>query len=129
MEVKLNSNPGPGKPGLRSGFPSSIMSEITQFLVNHGGVVLFVFVFLEQAGVPLPAAPWLLAASALCASGKLNLIWALAVTSLACVIAGGIWFYLGRHYGNRVLWLLCWISLEPDSCFRWTQNVFTKYGM
>ena len=40
-----------------------------------------------------------------------------------------IWFYLGRHTGNRVLKFLCRISLEPDSCVRRTQNVFTRYGM
>jgi membrane protein DedA with SNARE-associated domain/rhodanese-related sulfurtransferase len=105
------------------------MSELTQFLVDHGGAVLFVVVFLEQAGVPLPAAPWLLAAGALSASGRLNPLSAMAMTVLACVIADGIWFYLGRHYGNRVVGLLCRISLEPDSCVRRTQNVFVKYGM
>lgn len=105
------------------------MSEITGFLVNHGAAVLFVFVFLEQAGVPLPAAPWLLAAGALAPTGKLHLPSALALTVVACLIADALWFFLGRHYGNRVLGLLCRISLEPDSCVRRTQNIFTRYGM
>ena len=38
-------------------------------------------------------------------------------------------FYLGRFRGNQVLNLLCRISLEPDSCVRRTQNVFTRYGL
>src|SRR5204862_7238864 len=38
-------------------------------------------------------------------------------------------FYLGRYGGNRVLNLLCRISLEPDSCVRRTQGLFTRYGM
>jgi rhodanese-related sulfurtransferase len=40
-----------------------------------------------------------------------------------------IWFYLGRLYGNRLLNLMCRISLTPDSCVRRTQDVFTRYGM
>lgn len=110
------------------GMPAA-MSEITQFLVDHGGTVLFAVVLLEQAGLPLPAAPWLLAAGALSANGRLNPFLAIAGAVVACLIADGVWFFLGRHHGNRVLNLLCRISLEPDSCVRRTQNVFTRHGM
>ena len=33
------------------------MNELTQFLMSHGGPVLFAIVFVEQAGLPLPSAP------------------------------------------------------------------------
>ena len=39
------------------------MHSTLEFLVNHGYVVLLVWVFLEQAGLPLPSIPLLLAAS------------------------------------------------------------------
>jgi membrane protein DedA with SNARE-associated domain/rhodanese-related sulfurtransferase len=105
------------------------MNETLEFLVRHGAVVLFAAVFVEQMGLPLPAAPWLLAAGALIGTGKMN--WALALSAAASgsLLADMIWFYLGRHSGNRVLSLLCRISLEPDSCVRRTQDVFTRYGM
>jgi membrane protein DedA with SNARE-associated domain/rhodanese-related sulfurtransferase len=51
------------------------------------------------------------------------------LTALACLFADVLWFYLGRYRGRNVLSLLCRISLEPDSCIRRTQNVFTKYGL
>jgi membrane protein DedA with SNARE-associated domain/rhodanese-related sulfurtransferase len=105
------------------------MKEILDFLVRHGALVLFAAVLVEQLGLPIPAAPWLLAAGALSASGQFNALSALAVTVLACMIADSIWFYLGRHSGNRVLRLLCRITLEPDSCVRRTQDVFARYGM
>jgi membrane protein DedA with SNARE-associated domain len=44
------------------------MDETTQFLIRHGLLVLFVAVFLEQMGLPLPAGPWLLAAGTLSAA-------------------------------------------------------------
>ena len=34
------------------------MTDTTQFLVNHGMSIVFVAVFLEQMGLPLPVVPW-----------------------------------------------------------------------
>jgi len=105
------------------------MTQTSQFLINHGLPLVFGAVFVEQIGLPLPALPWLLAAGALSATGQFSLPLGIAVTVLACLVADTIWFYLGRHRGNQVLGLLCRISLEPDSCVRRTQNVFTRYGL
>src|ERR1051325_7658319 len=105
------------------------MAEATEFLVRHGLPLVFGAIFLEQLGLPLPAAPWLLAAGALSAVGKFGFALGLTVTVLACLSADAMWFYLGRYRGNQVLGLLCRISLEPDSCVRRTQNLFTKYGL
>jgi len=105
------------------------MSATSQFLIAHGLPLVFAAVFLEQLGLPLPALPWLLAAGALSATGQFNLASGTAVAVIACLLADAAWFYLGRYRGNAVLALLCRISLEPDSCVRRTQNVFTKYGM
>lgn len=104
------------------------MNETNQFLISHGLPIIFAAVFLDQIGVPFPAAPWLLAAGALAAAGKFNCFLGLALAVLACLIADFIWFYLGRYRGTQVLGLLCRLSLEPDSCVRRTMNVFTRYG-
>ena len=105
------------------------MNETINFLVRHGAIVLFVAVFIEQMGIPLPAAPWLLAAGAMAGTGKMNWVVALGSASIGSMAADMIWFYLGRRYGNRILRLLCRISLEPDTCVRRTEGVFTRYGM
>src|SRR6266700_5441003 len=105
------------------------MNEVLDFLVRHGATVLFAVVFIEQMGVPLPATPWLLAAGALAGAGKMNWVVALGAAAFGSILADLIWFYLGRHGGHRVLSLLCRISLEPDSCVRRTQDLFTRYGM
>ncbi len=105
------------------------MTDTTQFLIDHGPPILFVVVFLEQMGLPLPALPWLLAAGALSAMAKFNPLLGIGVTMLACLAADAFWFYLGRYRGTQVLNFLCRISLEPASCVRRTQNVFTRYGL
>jgi membrane protein DedA with SNARE-associated domain len=105
------------------------MNETTQFLVSHGPPLVFAAVFLDQIGLPLPVIPWSLAAGALFTAGKFSPFWRLGLTVLACLIADTLWFYLGRYRGHRVLGLLCRISLEPDSCVRRTQNLYTRYGL
>jgi len=39
-----------------------------------------------------------------------------------------LWYWIGRLGGARVLGWLCRISLEPDSCVRRTQTLFSKQG-
>src|SRR5437868_3755829 len=105
------------------------MTETSQFVIRHGLPLVFAAVLVEQLGVPIPALPLLMAAGALSAAGKFNFFMGVLMTAIACLIADTAWFYLGRHRGNRVLGFLCSISLEPDSCVRRTQNVFTRYGL
>lgn len=104
------------------------MNDTSRFLVVHGLPIIFGAVFLDQIGVPIPAAPWLLAAGALAATGNFHWLLAIELSVLACLIADFIWFYLGRYRGTQVVALLCRMSLEPDSCVRKTVNVFTRYG-
>src|SRR6476620_2574828 len=105
------------------------MNDVLEFLARHGSTLVFAAVFVEQLGVPLPATPWLLAAGALAAPGKVNLFAAIGAATFGSILADAIWFYLGRYRGTGVLRLLCRISLEPDSCVRRTQKIFTRYDM
>src|SRR5216684_9391378 len=105
------------------------LNETSQFLILHGLPVVFAVVFVEQMGLPIPALPLLLAAGSLSAVGKFSLLLGIVATTVACLIADAFWFYLGRYRGNQVLGFLCRISLEPDSCVRRTQNVFTRFGL
>ena len=79
------------------------MNQIVQFLGLGGGLVLFVAAFIEQSGVPIPAAPFLLAAGALAAAGQLNLATAITWTALACLAADTFWFYAGHRGKERLL--------------------------
>jgi membrane protein DedA with SNARE-associated domain len=78
------------------------MNQITEFLISHGGLFLFVVGFVEQNGLPLPGAPWLLAAGALSASGKFSLLAAIGWTAAGSVVADAVWFVLGHRGKERV---------------------------
>jgi len=104
------------------------MNETFDFLIRHGYTVLFVWVFAEQVGLPLPAVPMLLAAGALAGAGQFGLFTALALAVVASVASDTIWYEIGRRRGSKVLTFLCRISLEPDSCVRRTEGVFARHG-
>src|SRR5262245_3534060 len=91
------------------------MTAITQSLLTNGAPTLFTVVFVEQAGVPLPCAPWLLAAGALCASGGMNAAVAIGTCAAACVLADLLWFYLGCRGAGCVVKLLRRLSLASNS--------------
>ncbi|HTY86135.1 MAG TPA: DedA family protein [Candidatus Acidoferrum sp.] len=78
------------------------MNQIFQFLISHGALILFLVGFIEQIGLPFPGAPFLLAAGALAASGKFDLLSAVCWASAGCVVADAIWFFLGHRGKSRV---------------------------
>jgi membrane protein DedA with SNARE-associated domain len=104
------------------------MNELLQFVVAHGYMLVFAWVFVEQAGLPIPSAPLLLATGALAGMHQMNLGLAVAVAAVAAISSDSMWYELGRQKGVRVLQLLCRISLEPDSCVRRTQVSFGRNG-
>ena len=105
------------------------LEQAADFLIRHGYAVLFGWVLLEQLGLPIPAAPLLIAAGALARTGKMNLTFAVTLAFIAVILADLFWYSLGRYRGGRILKLLCRISLEPDSCVRRTENLFVRHGV
>jgi membrane protein DedA with SNARE-associated domain len=104
------------------------MSDSLQFLVEHGYLVLFLWVLAEQIGLPIPAVPVLLGAGALAGMGTLDLAVVIGVATAASLLSDGLWFEIGRRRGTKVLQLLCRIALEPDSCVRTTEDAFGRWG-
>ncbi len=104
------------------------MHGLLEFLFRHGYLVLLAWVFSEQAGLPIPSIPLLLAAGALAGAGRLNFFLCLLACVFAAMVADTIWYELGRRNGIKILQLLCRISLEPDSCVRRTEGLFEKQG-
>jgi len=104
------------------------MALPTHILLTYGYFLLFVWVLVEQLGLPLPATPVLLAAGALSAERQINFTTALFFGLAACLISDSTWFFVGRRFGHQVLRLLCKLSLEPTICVRRTQTSFGLRG-
>jgi len=104
------------------------MNQVLEFFSHHGYAVLFAWVLAEQIGLPLPAAPALLAAGAVAGTRRMYLPVVVTIPLLAATVCDTFWYILGRRRGGAVLRLICRISLEPDSCVRRTQLSFERRG-
>ncbi len=105
------------------------MVGIQIYLARYGYVAVPVWVFAEQMGLPLPAAPILLAAGAIAGTGRMNLVVVTALTLGAALSADLFWFRVGSAHGSRTLSKLCGVCLEPDSCVRRAKNFLEKHGL
>jgi membrane protein DedA with SNARE-associated domain/rhodanese-related sulfurtransferase len=104
------------------------MANLILLLQEYGVLIVFAVVLVEQIGLPIPAFPILIVAGALSVDGDTSWPAVLAVSLLACLISDGFWFRAGRHYGKRILKLLCKISLSPDYCVSQTEDNFNRWG-
>jgi membrane protein DedA with SNARE-associated domain/rhodanese-related sulfurtransferase len=98
------------------------------FFVHYAYLIIFLWVLVEQIGVPIPSIPVLLTAGTLTATHRVNSISLLLSVLAACMIADTLWFSLGRRYGNSVLKLLCRLSFEASTCVSKTEGYFTRRG-
>jgi membrane protein DedA with SNARE-associated domain/rhodanese-related sulfurtransferase len=98
------------------------------FFVHYAYLIIFLWVLVEQMGIPIPSVPVLLTAGTLSATHRVSWIAITTAMLFACIIADTIWFSLGRRYGNSVLKLLCRFSFEASTCVSKTENYFTRRG-
>ena len=104
------------------------MATVIGWLEHVGVTFVFLFVLVEQAGLPLPAYPLLIIAGAWSAQGGAPYASITAVAVAACLIADLGWYVAGRRLGSRVLRAMCKLTLEPDSCVSDTERMFTRFG-
>ena len=104
------------------------MDTVIELLVQHGYLILLLWVFLDQLALPVPALPMVLAAGALAGQGHLSLAVCFLIVVIACTPPNLLWYWLGIHQGNKVLTLLCIVELETDKCIDKTTSAFHRYG-
>lgn len=104
------------------------MPSALDFFAHHSYLIVFVWVLVEQLGVPVPSIPVLLGAGSLAETRNQSLAMVVVAAVSACLISDSIWYMLGRRFGGPVLRLLCRLAMEISSCVRRTEERFTKFG-
>ncbi len=104
------------------------MDDALYFLIRHGYAVLFAAVLVDQLGMPVPAAPFLVAAGALVRADRLSPAAVIGLAVLASLLGHTAWYEAGRRGGGKILRIVCGVSLEPDVCVRKTENLFARRG-
>jgi membrane protein DedA with SNARE-associated domain/rhodanese-related sulfurtransferase len=88
-------------------------------------------VFAQQLCLPVPSMLLLMTAGALASQGhghlKLSLVLLSAV--IACLLADGFWFWLGRRWGSGVIRLICSLSSDPKRARERADRVFDRWGL
>src|SRR5262249_38982579 len=92
----------------------------------HSGWLLLAWVFADQVGLPLPAAPALLAAGVMVRSGSMHALAAIGLAAIASIVGHAVWYEAGRRRGRAVLSWICRISIEPDACVRRGENLLAR---
>ena len=100
---------------------------MVESMVRNAEWLLFVAVLANQAGVPLPVTPWLLAAGVLAASGHLSLIVVVAGAVGAALGADLAWYGLGRWRGTEALTGLLRVLRRPPATFDRVTRVFRAH--
>jgi membrane protein DedA with SNARE-associated domain/rhodanese-related sulfurtransferase len=104
------------------------MSLVRILFLRHAYSVTFGWVLVEQAGLPVPSIPLMLAAGTMSAAHKVHVALLIPIVLFACILSDSAWYWLGRRYGNRVLNLLCRFSFEAATCLNRTQGSIARRG-
>ena len=102
---------------------------MVHILHQYGYSIIFLAVFAENLGLPIPSYPLILFAAALAPQLHLRLPVVFVLCVIGALAADGIWYALGRSRGRPVLRKLCSLSLSPDSCVHRTEHTFQRYGI
>jgi membrane protein DedA with SNARE-associated domain len=92
------------------------MHNFTEFLTRHGYAALFFAVLVEQLGLPVPAAPFLVGAGALAALHQLSFPVALGSALMASLLSDWTWFYLGKRRGSSIVRWIAKVCRKPAAC-------------
>src|SRR5256885_12327699 len=76
---------------------------LVDLFARYGYAVVFVGVFLENTGLPVPGETALLAGAALSHFGRLALPWVVVTATGAAVLGDNLGFLIGRRYGRGLI--------------------------
>ena len=92
------------------------MDGVAVLVARYGLAAVFLITFLENAGLPIPAFPVLMLAGAYASARHTAVPLVVGAAVAGALLADGIWYFVGRWRGKRVLDHLCRVSFNPDAC-------------
>jgi len=106
--------------------------DVPQWLLDlfarYGYAVVFLGVFLENTGLPVPGETALLAGSALAHFGQLSLTRVIVTAIVGATLGDNLGFYIGRHGGRSIAERHGWrIGLTPER-LRELDAFFERHG-
>jgi len=104
------------------------MNDLLAMMARHGYSLVFGLVLAEALGFPLPAALALVGAGAAAASGTMHPAVLFGGALLALLTGDVLLYVLGSFMGWNLLGMLCWLSINPETCILRSAESFYKRG-
>lgn len=96
-------------------------------LPHYGYALIFIVVFLNNIGAPLPGETILLGAGFVLGRTETSLWPPMLASTLACFLGGICAFWMGRRLGRIGVEKLRWLHLTPKRR-KWPERLFKRYG-
>ena len=105
-----------------------LFSAVEPYIREYGAVAIFVILFLESLGAPLPGESALIFAGVLASRGELSLSAVLFNAWVGAVLGDNVGYLIGRTFGRAVILKPgSRIGLTPER-FNHVEAVFARYG-
>jgi membrane protein DedA with SNARE-associated domain len=103
------------------------LHSLAPHIPRYGFVFVFMILFLNNIGVPMPGKTMLLGAGFILGKFEGSLWQPIAAGTAACILGGICSFSLGRRLGHGGLEKIHWLHLTPER-LRWPKRFFKRHG-
>lgn len=107
---------------------ATVPDWLVDLFARYGYAVVFVGVFLENAGLPVPGETALLAGAALAKYGRLSLGWVIVVAVCGAILGDNLGFLIGRTGGRALLQRHGWKVGLTEHRLRQFDQFFARHG-
>ena len=103
------------------------LHSLLPHIPHYGYVLVFIVVFLNNLGAPLPGETILLGAGFILGKAAGSLWEPMVAGTAACFLGGSCAFWLGRSLGHSGLGRIHWLHLTPKR-LKWPERFFKRHG-
>ena len=103
------------------------LRSVLPHMPHYGYALVFIVVFLNNIGFPLPGETILLGAGFILGKTGSTLWPPLVAAAAACFLGGICSFWMGRRLGQSGLEKIDWLHLTPKR-LEWPQRFFKRHG-
>jgi membrane protein DedA with SNARE-associated domain len=103
------------------------LHSLLPHIPHYGYVLVFIVVFLNNIGFPLPGETILLGAGFVLGKTADSLWQPMVAGTAACFLGGICSFWLGRRLGHGRLEKIRWLHLTPGRV-KWPERFFKRHG-
>jgi membrane protein DedA with SNARE-associated domain len=107
--------------------PSISLNRVLDWYAQYGYWAVFVPVFLETAGLPLPGETSLLFAGVASSTGRIDVFWTIVVGASAAILGDNVGYAIGRFGGRRLVERLAHIG-GIEKSLAWGEDYFERRG-